>query len=225
MPDPELDTDLTEETDEEVEAESTPESLVQFDGNQMLMDLMSDPLVQKVLTAKKEGRAITLTEEDTAGLEPEAAAEAAELAELDEFADEDIKKLVVLLDKKLKHTVEPISQRLTQLEGLAQGYEKQAVDGQIAAVANKHSDFDKYRKAMAELARGPGAGLGVEELYAVAKLRAGELPLTEPSTHSERPTPTPRRPGAKDKKAAPARGRKAFQIRLADALEDLDIPR
>jgi hypothetical protein len=200
------------------------ENLGDFDGGRILMDMVSDPDIQAVLLARREGRAVKITD---ANAEPEAEpSPAIPTAELDDF-DDDIKRVAELLHKQISSKLDPVIEKVSVLEGLAQGMQRQAIDGQIKAVAEKYPDFEKYRKKMGELARGDGKGLGVEELLLLAKHRAGELALTEPSTHSERPTPSPRRRPAlnKDKGDAPRRGRKGFQVTLADALENLDFSR
>jgi hypothetical protein len=209
------------EAKQEQKAEAKPsENLAAYEGNKMLLEMFSDPDVQAILAARREGKEIKVVPANDRVI-PEA--EAAQADELEDY-DDDIKKLVELIDKKFDTRLDPVIAKVTQLEGLAQGMQKQAVDNQIKAVSDKHEDFDKYRKEMAELARGEGKNLSVQELYVLAKLRAGELNMTEPSTYSERPTTPPRRKGLPEKKdTASKRGRKGFQVTLADALENLDL--
>jgi hypothetical protein len=174
-----------------------------------------------VLNAKNAGQQVQVVPGDG---QQESAASEEDYTELEEFGP-DVKKLVGLIDKKIGARLDPVTQKVGILETLAAGLQRREVTDQIASVAKKHPDFEKYRKKMAEMSRAEGmSGLGVEELLLLAKHRAGELALSEPSTHSERPTPTPRRPGAgmvKDDK--PKHGRKAFQVTLADALDNLDF--
>lgn len=187
-----------------------------FDGSQLLLGLMSDPDVQAILSARREGKTtrVLLDEESETPEGTELISDDDEL----EDVDDDIKKVVSLLEKKLQ----PLTSKVKQLEQLAQNYERTTVDNQIKQVESKHKDFNKYRKEMAKLAREVG-GLGVEELFLLAKHRAGALNLSEPSTHSERPTPTPRSRMGKDKKSATKLGRRGFRSTLANALDDLDF--
>lgn len=215
----------TETAESEAKAEAITEAeRVRTENNQLLLGLMSDPDIQEVLNARREKRAIKVVadgQETSGETEAEAADAEEEEAEI-EGLDDDVKKIVKLLGKKVDKSIGPITERLAAIEELAQGYQRQAVDGQVKTVASKYKDFDKYRKQMAQIVREiPGAS--VEELFLLAKHRAGDLSLVEPSTHSERPTPTPRRTASKDKKVGARRGRKGFQSTLIDALERIDF--
>jgi len=187
-----------------------------------LLSLVADPDVQKILAARGSGQDVEVV--SRSNHEAEVAAET-EVEESLEGVDEDIKRVVNILDKKISSKVNPLLDKIGALEQLAQGYETRAMNDQIKDISSKHKDFNKYRKEMAAIARKEGVGLGVEELFLLAKHRAGELSLDEPSTHSERPTPTPRRisPHNKntDDKTRPSSPRKRFQVTLADALENL----
>ena len=67
-------------------------------------------------------------------------------------------------------------------------------------------------------------GLNVEELYILARTRAGKLDLSDPSTFSEKPTDTPRlRPGMKKVATAGPRGKRGFDTIMRAALERLPI--
>lgn len=234
---PEVEDSEVEETKEteETEAEETPTprkgrsrkaaeeessgDLLGFDATRTLMELVSNPDVQAVLEAQKTGRKIKIVAEETAAEADEAEAE----TELEEL-EEPVKKALKLIDKKMKLITDPLNSKIATLESLAKTYEQQAVSSQIKNISGKHKDFNKYRKSMAKLVRdGAGAGLSVEELYLVSKHRAGDLKPAEASTHSERPTPTPRRREAVAKRAETPRGRRGWNMVLADALENLTI--
>lgn len=213
--DDEPEADYTEETEG---LEEPTEDLGKLDKNKFLLAVASDPQMQAVVQARMDGRKIKIVDDES---EPEPEPSAAEESELEDV-DDDLKKVIGVLDKRMSAKLEPLLEQVGGLQQLADGFQKQTVNSQIKDVSKRHKDFAKHRPAMAELAAGRGKGLSVEELYALAKLQAGELPLTEPSTHSERPTPTPRKKPESSKKAEPRRGRKGWNIALADALSNLD---
>jgi hypothetical protein len=189
----------------------------------MLSEVIAIPEVQAVLAARQQGQEVQVVPSDAAGSSGDGSVDE-DYSELDEFGP-DIKKLVGLIDKKIGAKLDPVVNKVGTLEQLAAALQKKDIHDAVAAVAAKHPDFPKYRKAMGELSRQEGmAGLGVEELLLLAKHRAGELTLSEPSTHSERPSPTPRRPGSGEKRTDLPPGRKGFKTLLSDALDKIEVP-
>lgn len=219
--------DYTEEGAKSDEGQKeTPPKESDLATNRLLATMVSDPDIQAVLAARRTGRSVKVVDEPLEPTEEPKEDEVITDESLEGF-DDDIKKVVGLLGKQIDSKLTPITDKLTALEHIAQGYEKQAVDNQIGVASKKHPDFDKYRSQMAELARGAGSGLAVEELYLLSKHRAGDLKTVLESTHSEQPTPTPRRKGVGSTlKENSKPSRRGFQARLADALDNLDdIPR
>ena len=184
------------------------------------------------MTARREGKTVSVVVDGQAQAEQiqdaaSVASQAAAKADAEELEglDDDIKQVVKLLDKKLTETIAPLTNRLAAIEGIAENYQKADVDKQIKDVKDKHKDFAKHQKSMAKIAR-ETPGLAVEEMYLIAKARAGDLKLEEASTHSERPTPTPRQRETKAKRELKTEGmssKRAFQIHLADALDQVDF--
>lgn len=210
-----VDADTGEEVvpDEETPAKDTKTELETPDQSEIVMALMSDPDIQSLVNARREGKTTKVVVEDESGpeLDPD--------PELDLGTDDPeitgaIKQIMTMISEKL----DPMGKRLEGLENLAAGFEKREVDSQITTLGTKHKDFEKYRGAMAELSK-KVTGLGLEELYLLAKHQSGDLSLESPSTDSERPTPTSRRPMSRDKKKDPVRGRRAFAALMTDALE------
>lgn len=204
--------------------ESTPERDPNEVGNKILMDLIADPDIQNILAARREGRAVRVVDDvETTPKEETADIEDDEL----EGLDDDMKSIVKILDKQFTARMKPMIDQVAGLESLAKGMQQKAFDEQISTVESKNPDFAKYRTAMAVLSRGEGAGLAVEELFIIAKHRAGALAVVKETTDSVRPTPTPRRKGETTKKDKPQSmsTRKQWQTTLADALDNLDIVR
>lgn len=211
----------SEYTEEGVTPDNNQEAQ-NLDSNRLLATMVSDPDIQAILAARRAGKSVQVVEASAPTIEEPQKEEVITEATMEEF-DDDMKKVVGLLGKQIDSKLTPITDKLNALESIAQAYEKQAVDNQIGAISKKHADFDKYRSQMADLARGAGSGLPVEELYILSKHRAGDLKTVVESTHSEQPTPTPRRKGVGSTlKENSKPSRRAFQTSLADALENLE---
>lgn len=198
--------------DEAVEIPKSEEKLdlAAAGQSELLLSIMADTDMQAVLTARREGREIKVVDKE----EPKPEPKEEKIDTGDPDLDAGVTKVMEMLEKKLA----PMRDEVAGLRTLADGYERQAVDQQISAIVDKHKDFNEYRPAMAEMAK-KVQGLGIEQLYILAKLDAGKLNTVEPSTHSELPTPTPRGAMAMDTKKDHRRGRKGFQSILLDALE------
>jgi len=210
--------------------ETSQEEQSQDQSAQLLVQMVSDPQIQEILAARREGREIQVVAQQQQQTEEVKKVEDTQETfekqlELSDF-DPDVKKAIELLDERISAKFGPLVDKVGALESVAAAYEQRAVGDQITAIAKKHPDFEKYRKDMALLARNEGAGLGVEELLLLVKHRAGDLSLTDPSTESERPTPTPRRVTGErqtEQSDQPQNRRKRFQIKLADALDNVDF--
>jgi hypothetical protein len=203
----------SEESTESGTEDSVSDRIKQLEENQALTQVLADPDVQKVLSMKKDGKRIDVKE----------LAKAEETADPDlEIKDDDpaaelLRKISGIMDKKLN----PIAGRVDAIERVAQQVQSKEVNGQIAKVKEKHPDMDKYKEKMILLSQ-ENPGLNVEELYIMARMRAGKLELDEPSTFSEKPTTQPRRPmGLKDRPTP--RGRQGFNQVVQEALSKLDL--
>lgn len=205
----------------------TPATAQPSEDNRLLMGLLSNPDIQAVLAAVRAGKSVKVTPVEDQP--PAPAVPPLDESELEDF-DDDTKKVISVIEQRIKSHLRPLEDQVSGLRNIADTYQTQEVNNQITSVSKKYQDFSKYRSAMSQLARGKGAGLSVEQLYVLAKHEAGELRLSEPSTHSERPTPTPRtgkptaaRTRPKDNKSnATSHGRKDFNSALADALDKID---
>ena len=108
--------------------------------------------------------------------------------------------------------------RLDTLDALAEGLQKTQIDQEIVDLSKKYKDFPKHRAAMVELSK-TTSGVGLEQLYLLAKYNSGDVLLESPSTESERPTPTARPTGVGGAKKDRVRGRAAWNDRMTAALE------
>jgi hypothetical protein len=204
--------DTGEQTVDETSTGKTAAELSGFDAREVLSGMVSDADVHAIFKARSEGKTPKVVVEED--IVEDTIEDVVDTEELSEGA----KQVMSLLDKRLA----PLTEEVDRLKGVADGYQKQAIEQQIANAEQKHKDFGKYRKAMSVKAR-EVPGLSIEQLYLITKHEAGDLKLTEPSTHSEKPTASPRtRPGTDRKKPDPDKpqtGRRAWDNALADALD------
>lgn len=218
----------TEETVTHQNGEAVQNRIKALESQQALNALLADPDIRKVLEAKQKGQKVQvsdLVEEETEEVEEEPE----EIAALD---DKDplkntLRTIDSLINKKAGKLVDRIKEleaELEEVKGFAGSVQKKEVQTQVAAAQQKYPDFAKYREKMLEITKA-NPGLGVEELYLIAKARSGDLKMEKPSTFSERPQGSqranPRKPvGQKPNRP---RGRAGFSAILQDALNDLDL--
>jgi hypothetical protein len=214
---------------EVVESGETPEARIErLEQNQAVMSILSDPDVRRVIEAKRAGKPLVLSEtviEPTPEPEEEDDLGIGKLPE-DDPLKSTLQRISEVIDKKLASknaTIEKLLERLDAVEGVAGSYQKKEVVAQVNQVREKHRDFDQYQTSILSLSQ-KNPSLGVEELYVLAKLKAGKLNLNEGSTQSERPTSQPRRESTR-KPGQPARppGKKGFDEMLKEALGGLDV--
>lgn len=237
--DPGVDDDIEENT-EDTDSESTKtrtkgdrgdtgaqQVLDALGGTDYLMALVADTDVQAIIEARRKGAKTKVVLDGEVEDTDTDTEEVDAVDEVVEELDDDLKKIVKALRSDIRSQIKPLTDEVNALKGIAGVYQKEAVNTQIKTVAKKYKDFPKYQKAMAQLAR-DHPGLAVKELYLLSKSQAGDLRITEKSTESERPTPTPRRRVAGGKKrvspaTAASSGRRQWNDTLANALDNLEF--
>lgn len=223
-------TNTSEETPDTTEVQhlnndDAARRLEALEQQQVVLQLMNDPDVQKIFNARRQGRAIEVVERSTGG----DGLDDIEIPSLTEgLADEDpMKETLSKVEKALRATVGSkiitLNERLKAVETHAQELQKQEVVGAINQAKKKFPDFAEYRTEMLTLAQA-NPTLGVEDLYVLAKNRAGKLRLAETATFSEKPTSQPRRPQSRPGGNRPAEvGRASWNNTLKKALENLQL--
>lgn len=205
----------------------TEERLARLEQNQQVAELLSDPDIRAVIENKRAGKTIRIVEA-TEDENPEDTDEDPD--PIDSLPDEDPKKELLkavadLIDRRAGRTLKEIDNRLRSVEGFATTNQAKEIKNDIAAARTKYADFDQYSKKMVELAKTHDK-LGVEELYVLAKMKAGKLELTKSSTFSEKPSSQPRNRREVNKSSSknkPTHGRRAFNEMLGEALSGLDL--
>lgn len=198
-----------------------------LEQSQVLQRLVSDPEIAAVLKAKREGKRVSVTEVVDKPADEVEEVVAAKPGEESDPVTETLNRISKVIDTKLTKALEPLTDRLSQIEGFAHNVNGERVSAKVQAAAAKFKDLPDFKDSMAELAK-DNPNLDVEDLYFVAKSRAGKLKQVEQATFSEKPTnrPDTRSPKApaKGKENPPARGRQAFQRLMLDALDKLELP-
>lgn len=199
-------------TEETEEVKPSPEAVA-------LSQLMGDSDIQKVIQAKKEGTPIEVLlkseQKDTRDDE--------DLIDED-LSDEDKRLTGQVLEIFVKK-IDPIIERLKNLEGLADNLQEGQVQSLIASARKKFPDFNSFGKEMAAISK-EHPGLPVEELYVIAKSRKGDLNFSNSETFSEKPTPEAARTIRREEvgtEPSKVRGRKGFSSNLRKALENIEI--
>jgi hypothetical protein len=204
----------------ETEEETQPRRTSGFDASEFIAGMMSDPEIQAVIAARREGRDVQVTDRKPKEPEPPQRKKLSEEIGDDDEVDPTIKRVLDLIEQRVDSTVAPLSEKLAGLEEMASGFQRQTVNQQIEKAAAKYNDFDKYRGEMAKIAR-ETPGLSMDELYLIAKSRANDLNFAQPSTETERPMAATGVRRGLPKKPKYERGRKGWNDMLADSLEKL----
>jgi hypothetical protein len=212
----------SEETSEETTNEEAPNAsddrLNRLEQNQQVLSLLADPDIAAVVAAKRAGKRVNLTTEDTVAPVDPLDEIVKDLPE-DDPARELIGKVGQLMESKYGQVVKTLETRLRQIERQGEETVLKEVTSQIEQVRQENKDFDRYRTAMMEISK-TNPNLGVKDLYIIAKSRAGELRQAEQIAASEKPTAQPRPAGAKAprQKAPVPAGRKGFDELLRESL-------
>ncbi len=231
--------DLT--TDQELDAQQETEQISHSNGdsnriaaierNQQVLSLLADPAINQVIQARRAGKPVRVIEDTAETPEPEVdpVDELTSGLEADDPSRETLGKIGKVMGAKLSSRDAEIAElkaQVQQLSGVAQEVQRRDVSDQVAKAQSKFKDFAQYKDTMVELST-KHPGLGVEELYLVAKNKAGKLKLVEQATFSEKPTQHPPRSTSSARRGTPtpppAQGRKGFNDILTRALKDIDL--
>jgi hypothetical protein len=188
----------------------------------VLAQLMANPQVREAILAAQQGKRVKVVEEG--GTPPQPKAPPVPDKDPEDMTNAEI---LALVQKQTAATVSEVvapqlQPLMDQLKAIQASTEQQMVEkakGQVQAAEAKYPDFGKHRETMVKINR-ENPNLSVEELYMLAKVRAGE-PLTPPKTSSERPTSSTARVGGKVKARPP--GLVGFNEALQEALSSLEL--
>jgi hypothetical protein len=196
--------------------------------NAVVARLAADPEIRQLLEARQSGKKVKVVLEDEKPQTPPTE-ELETPPNLEEMTQSDLlrhmtKVMAATTEKVLKSRLAPFEQKLAAVEQSVQQDQRKEVQAQVDAARKSHKDFDQYKESMLSISQ-QNPGLGVEELYMLAKVRAGQPLVPDRSTESERPSRTSARPPKRQEPLPP--GRSGFSALVGDALkrrvEDLDI--
>lgn len=181
---------LTQVTEEQVKA-------------RVMGELMKDPEIFSILRARQSGKRVKIVEE---GAEPPASSAPQQSDGLDgidettlegmskkEMVGLVLKSVTKQLDNFFKQQSQPIVDRLGQLENTASSFAQERTQQAVQQVAQKYPDFWDFKDPMIQLSQ-KHPTMDAEELYLMAKVRAGKFVPKTSRTSTERPTNMSTRP-------------------------------
>lgn len=223
--------EASDETSEEItHSNGTQDKLKLAQLQAVTAQILADPNVQAVIKARREGKSVKVSYEEETSTDNAEQPEEDLVEGLDEKdpSREVLKRVNKLLTRKVDKLVEELDERLKGVESVSQEVTRRDVRDQVEAAKKRFKDLDQYRDKMVELSE-KHEGLGVEELYLLAKHKSGKLRLAEQATFSEKPSAMPVRgnPGQRrgEVKVRP-RGRAGFTQMLSESLDrnTADLP-
>lgn len=205
-----------------------------LDATNALNKIMSNPAIREVMAAEAAGKRIKIVDD-----KPEApkAFDPNEV-ELPE-GDVDNKQLfghllkatdrmvesrtATTVQKMFGEQIDPINQRIGNLEKFAGESAQQTMKREIDEVSKKYANFDDYRPKMIELSK-RAPGLGVEELYKSACALDGKSPLLKSETSSERGSSSLAKKSLREERGKELpKGSQGFNQLLKEGLERQDV--
>lgn len=218
-----------QETEEIAHSNGTANRIAALEQNAQVQQLLNDPEIHAVLQARRAGKKIKITEEVEEQVDETPEIDLTEGLEANDPARgtlEKVSKLITARTSAKDRQIAELAQQVEQLKGVADKVIERDVTEQITKVQNKYKDFKDYAPEMSKLSQ-QHAGLSAEDLYVLAKSRAGKLKMVEQGTFTERPTQQPQRSASSARRntpPAPARPTRAgFQEIMARSLKNASL--
>lgn len=191
---------------------------------QLMAQLAGDPEISKILQARNAGKKVSVVDPD------EKSNQVVESHKMDwegmnnsQLVENIPKVLLPSVQQAIKEQLEPLLAQVSQLQNGAQQNEQEKIKSSIETTKQKFSDFEDYRASMISINK-ETPGLGVEDLYWLAKARKGDFvdARIEP-TSTARPSNVAARPSLAESRKAPlATGRRGASQMLDEALSAID---
>lgn len=218
--------------DETSQADPVSERLNALEANAAVLQLMADPQIAAVINARRAGQQVAVTPVEATPSPDDGADPVDEVLDgvpADDPSRELLKRVSALVGRIMTTKLDPLVERVAGVERTADDVRRSEVNKAITEAKSKYPDFDKYRQPMAVLAR-ENPGLGINDLYVLARARAGTLRMPEAMAASEKPSQRPAQKPVQKKPdtgnprgSTPAVGRKAWNEMVAGALEGLSL--
>jgi hypothetical protein len=174
---------------------------------QVYAEVLQDPDLMAVMQAKKSGRSVKIIPLSMDGSDPTEKKvvdppETLQALDFESATPKDIhahtiKSVEVMLKKMIpemiQKSIEPMNQRIEGITGVVRSSAEEKIATEVKRLSVKYKDFNDFIDSMSKI-QASNPGLSIEELYGVAKARAGS-PIETQRTSSERPsTQTTARP-------------------------------
>lgn len=246
VPGPSSHREIEPELKEEKQKEPTPEvtNLVKtlenlnrkVDDNVHAARVVADPDVRAILEAKQRGIKVrVLTGDEAPQPQNTPLAESETPPDMESMTNAQlVSYLAKEMRKELSTTVEQVvtnrvkglrdelSPAIQSAVNATKAQQSKAVSDDIASARSRFKDFEQMMPAMVKLNE-TVQGLNVEELYHMAKIRAGVPPVSQKEIETERPSTLPKPRGASGfKRPENIRGGSGFEAltRAAMARDD-----
>lgn len=190
-----------------------------------LAQLVADPDIRAVLEARQRNEKIRVIRgEEMQKFETPVAKEPEDLDSLSpaKLVEYMLGKMNQIVEEKVTTKMEPVSQRVQMVQAKYDEEIRQAAATQVQQARKKYTDFDVLALDITKLAQ-ESPTLSVDELYTVAKIRRGGMPLSQTEVGSERPSSSSSVRTATRKEPLP-RGNRGFSLALGEALSKIKLP-
>jgi hypothetical protein len=208
----------------------------QIAENRVMTQLLSDPNLRAVIEAQRAGKKIKVIplnddgSDEGDGNDPDSRSSqaASPPVDLDSMSPAELTQHIIKEARKQAPKskedpkIQALQQQVQALTSHIQQENAKKVDAEVKAVMERYPDFDNHKPAMLQLSQ-ENPGLKVQELYALAKMRAGES-VSEPlDVATERPVSSAARPSNLRRPKGPIIGNPAFNNRLHDILANKEF--
>jgi hypothetical protein len=198
--------------------------------NRVMTQLLADPNFRAVLEAQRAGKKVKIIPLSEDGSDEQDLVSSGNnqaptqtKVDLDSMSNAELTQYIIKNAAKAAPKVEEnpevrqLKQQVEMLTQHIQSENRKKVDGEVAKVQAKYPDFDNHKQTMLELSQ-QNPGLQVEELYILAKRRAGEPITAAQEVATERPTSSAARPSNIPKPRGPVVGVGAWNQYLQEVL-------
>jgi hypothetical protein len=201
--------------------------------NRVMTQLLADPNLRAVIEAQRAGKKIKIIPlnsegEEEGGDSSDSGAAKTLPVDLDSMSPAELTQHIIKEARRQapKPKEDPVVTQLQQqVAALTQHIQQEnakKVDSEVQSVMAKYPDFDEHKPAMLQISQ-ENPGLKVQELYTLAKMRAGQS-ISEPlDVMTERPVSSSARPSNLKRPKGPIIGNPAFNNRLHDILANKEF--
>ncbi len=195
--------DLAKSKEENLKLEGRIEELKKHENaSEQLSSLIADPDVRNLLRAKQNGDPVQVLVGDEKDPDPDKKGKNLDEMSRSELAEHIIQESAKASKEVIQEGLGPVNDTLASLNDDKQEARKTELAKEVTTTRKKFEDFNEYQEAIAGLHE-TNPTLTVEELYYVAKQRAGKDITEKVNPASEKPSSTAASPPKKKQRDKP----------------------